>query len=97
LKRGLAADKHFVAFDYAGQWRGSLAIRSHCKPDTVHQEESRFITDLAMPLDFESRDTFLRCGRSPERVAPMPKLNPRFFVDRADTDTVLLFAVAAAP
>src|SRR5208282_5136378 len=50
-----------------------------------------------MPLDFESRDTFLRCTRTPERIAPMTKLNPRFLVHCADPYRVLIFAISAAP
>lgn len=50
-----------------------------------------------MPLDLQGRDAFLRRGRSPERVAPVPEFDSRFFVNCANPDRVLLFAVPAAP
>ena len=50
-----------------------------------------------MAFDFQSRDAFLGRRGSPERIAPVAQGDSGFFVHRADSDRVLLFAVVTAP
>src|SRR5664280_294901 len=83
----LTANVHLITFNRAAQFRCFL-IRSHRKPDAVHQEQRRLVADLAMPLDFESGDAFLRCASSPECIHPMPQFDARFLVNRTDTHRV---------
>src|SRR5208282_2058150 len=53
--------------------------------------------DLAMALDLQGCNTFLGSSCSPECIAPVPKLNPGFFVNRTDANRILLLAVTAEP
>ena len=50
-----------------------------------------------MALYLYCGNTLLGCASTPECIAPMAKLNPRFLVNRADADGELLLAIPAAP
>src|SRR5258707_290926 len=69
----------------------------HCKPDAIHQEQCRLIADLALPFNLKSRYALFTRASTPERIAPVAKRNPRFFVHCADSYGVLLFAIVTTP
>lgn len=93
---GLAAHIGFVRLNDAREFRG-VSIGGHRKPNPVHQEQGRLVADLALTLDLQRRYTFLRRGRSPERIAPVAEIEARFFVHGADADGILLAAPPATP
>ena len=69
----------------------------HREANPVHQEQCRLVVDPAVTLDFQSRDTFFRCTGTPERIAPVAKLDAGFLINRADANGELFLAVVATP
>ncbi len=55
----LTADVGFVAFHDSLQLRGGWQVWRHRKTNTVHQEQSRFVADLTVTLNLQSRNAFL--------------------------------------
>src|SRR6185437_7207726 len=73
---GLArANIGFIKLNRSCQFR-CVVIWCHCKPNAIHEEQSRLVADLALPFDLKGRDTLLRSCRTPERIAPVAKWNP---------------------
>lgn len=69
----------------------------HREANPVHQEQCRLVVDLAVTFNFQRRNTFFRCTGTPERIAPVAKLNARFLINRADANGELFLAIVATP
>ena len=93
-----AADIRFVALDNSCQWRGGWKVWGHCKANAIHQEQGRLVADLAVASESPApRRPSLKCRHARTHKPNGASGNAGFFVDRADANGVLLFAVLAAP
>ncbi len=70
---------------------------SHGKANAAHQKQSRFIADLAVPLNLTCRNAFLAGSCSPEGITPMFKRNAGCFINVPNAHSVLLAAPSATP
>src|SRR2546425_668898 len=97
LEAGLPAHVCPINLDNSGELGGGFSVWGHRKANPIHKEQCGLVADLALTLDLQSRNAFLRRGRSPEGIAPVPKRNPRFLIHRAYANGVLFLAIMAAP